>query len=146
GLDWMTWHSRFGYAVLALVLFRLIWGFAGPHYARFSQFVRGPRQIAAYLRTGHWAAGHNPLGAWSVIAMLVAFGTQAVSGLFASDDILFDGPLSDLNPALSVFFNSVHHASEWVLITLVILHLCAIVYYSLIRRRPLVRAMFTGKA
>src|SRR5690606_32871998 len=67
GLDWMTWHSRFGYAVLALVLFRFIWGFAGPHYARFSQFVRGPRQIAAYLRTGHWAAGHNPLGAWSVI-------------------------------------------------------------------------------
>jgi len=144
GTDWMTWHSRFGYAVLTLILFRLVWGIIGPYYSRFTQFVVGPRTIAAYLRAAKWTAGHNPLGAWSVIAMLLAFGVQAGSGLFASDDILFEGPLSDLNPALSRFFNSVHHASEWVLIALVVLHLCAIAYYSLLRRQPLIRAMVTG--
>ncbi len=128
GTDWMTWHSRFGYAVLTLILFRLIWGFIGPYYARFTQFVAGPQAIVAYLRTAKWTPGHNPLGAWSVIAMLLAFGVQAGSGLFASDDILFEGPLSTLNPVLSRFFNSVHHASEWVLIALVILHVCAIIY------------------
>lgn len=148
GLDWMTWHSRFGYAVLTLILFRLIWGFMGPYYARFTQFVVGPRKIAAYLRaaklrTTTWA-GHNPLGAWSVVAMLLAFGLQATSGLFASDDILFEGPLSGLNPSFSRFFNSIHHASEWILVALVALHLCAIAYYSVFRRQPLIRAMVTG--
>src|SRR5690606_37228603 len=69
---------------------------------------------------------------------------QAVSGLFASDDILFEGPLSDTDPALSRFLNSVHHTSEWVLIALVALHLCAIVYYSVFRRQPMIRAMVTG--
>jgi len=146
GLDWMTWHSRFGYAVLTLILFRLVWGVIGPYYARFTQFVVGPRKIAAYLRTTQWTAGHNPLGAWSVIAMLLAFGVQAASGLFASDDILFEGPLSGLNPVASGFLNSVHHASEWVLVALVALHLCAIAYYSVFRRQPLIRAMVTGDA
>jgi len=146
GLDWMTWHSRFGYAVLTLILFRLVWGVIGPYYARFTQFVVGPRKIAIYLRTKQWTAGHNPLGAWSVVAMLLAFGVQAASGLFASDDILFEGPLSGLDPALSRFLNSVHHASEWVLVALVALHLCAIAYYSVFRRQPLIRAMVTGDA
>lgn len=149
GLDWMTWHSRFGYAVLTLILFRLIWGVVGPYYARFTQFIVGPRKIIAYVRTIKlhtmtWAAGHNPLGAWSVVAMLLAFGVQAASGLFASDDILFEGPLSGLDPAISRFFNSIHHASEWVLVALVALHLCAIAYYSVFRRHPLIRAMVTG--
>ncbi|HLU01187.1 MAG TPA: cytochrome b/b6 domain-containing protein [Advenella sp.] len=144
GLDWMTWHSRFGYAVLTLILFRLIWGVVGPYYARFTQFVVGPRRIAAYLRATTRTVGHNPLGAWSVLAMLLAFGVQAASGLFASDDILFEGPLSDTDPALSRFLNSVHHTSEWVLIALVALHLCAIVYYSVFRRQPMIRAMVTG--
>jgi len=144
GLDWMTWHSRFGYAVLTLILFRLIWGLFGPRYAQFRHFIAGPARILTYLRNQSPVIGHNPLGAWSVIAMLAAFGLQAVSGLFASDDILFDGPLSTVNPTLSRIFNSLHHASEWVLISLVILHLCAIVYYTLFRRQPLLRAMITG--
>lgn len=144
GLDWMTWHSRFGYAVLTLILFRLIWGLIGPYYARFSQFITGPRRILSYLRTSRFAPGHNPLGAWSVVAMLLAFGLQAFSGLFASDDILFEGPLSSGNPALSRIFNSLHHASELILISLVVLHLCAIIYYSVFRRQPLLRAMVTG--
>ena len=144
GLDWMTWHSRFGYAVLTLILFRLVWGVFGPRYSQFRQFFAGPRRIMMYLRNPTQVIGHNPLGAWSVIAMLVAFGMQAVSGLFASDDILFDGPLSALNPALSRPLNSLHHASEWVLIALVILHICAVLYYTLFRRQSLVRAMVTG--
>ncbi len=144
GIDWMTWHSRFGYAVLSLILFRLLWGVVGPHYARFRQFVRGPSHILRYLRAPQWEAGHNPLGAWSVIAMLAAFGFQAFSGLFASDDILFEGPLSAMYPALSEKLNSWHHLSEWLLIILVILHVAAILYYSLFRRKPLVTAMIHG--
>jgi cytochrome b len=88
---YMEWHVRFGLATAGLILFRVLWGLFGSRYARFSQFLRGPRALAAYLGGRLRTAGHNPLGALSVIAMLLAFGFQAVSGLFASDDIMIQG-------------------------------------------------------
>jgi cytochrome b len=71
---YMDWHARFGAAILGLIVFRLIWGFVGPRYARFTQFVRGPRAILAYLRGAAAPAGHNPLGALSVIALIAVIG------------------------------------------------------------------------
>jgi len=144
---YMDWHVRFGLATLGLIVFRVIWGVVGPHYARFATFVRGPGAIKGYLQGGVTAAGHNPLGALSVIAMLALIGFQAVSGLFVSDDIMTQGPLyGRFDEGLSSWFSLWHHRNEWIIVGLVALHILAIVWYAVIRRRRLVGVMITGDA
>ena len=146
GGNWMEWHFRSGYAILTLLLFRLVWGFAGSRYARFASFVRGPRAVADYLRgrLSH-GAGHNPLGALSVLAMLALLLSQTGTGLFANDGSYTEGPLTKfISGSLSNLLTSVHKASEYALYGLVGLHVAAIVYYAVARRERLVPAMVTG--
>ncbi|MFG0232775.1 cytochrome b/b6 domain-containing protein [Achromobacter sp. 413638] len=144
---YMDWHIRFGCATLGLLLFRLIWGFIGPRYARFSQFLRGPAAVVRYLKGAAAPAGHNPLGALSVLALLLVLGFQAVSGLFTSDDIMVQGPLyGHVAEATAGAMTSWHKLNEWVIIGLVALHLLAVAWYALVRRKRLVRTIITGKA
>ena len=146
GGNWIEWHFRSGYAILTLLLFRLLWGFAGSHYARFASFVRGPRAVVDYLRgrVAH-AAGHNPLGALSVLAMLVLLLSQASTGLFSNDGSYTEGPLAKfISGSLSNLLTSLHKNGEYVLYGLVGLHVAAIVYYAVARRERLVPAMVTG--
>jgi len=92
----MVWHGRVGLALLGLVVFRIVWGLVGSTYARFAAFVPRPRALADYL-AGRWrGAGHNPLGALSVLALLAFVAFQSSAGLFANDDIAFYGPLAEL--------------------------------------------------
>lgn len=146
---YMDWHLRFGLAALALILFRVIWGFVGPRHARFRSFVKGPGEIGSYLRglaagTAR-SAGHNPLGALSVLAMLLDLGIQTVLGLFATDDIMVQGPLyGTVSASTSAFLSSLHRANQWVIVALVILHLLAVAWHTLARKEPLVRAMIAG--
>jgi cytochrome b len=144
----MDWHAYCGYALLALVSFRLWWGFFGSSTARFSQFVRGPRQIASYLR-GRWphVPGHNPLGALSVLALLLLLFTQVVLGLFTVDvDGIESGPLSTY-----VSFDAGRLAAEWhdrvfdALLWLIGLHVAAVLYYVLVKKENLIGAMLSGK-
>jgi len=142
---YMDWHVRFGLAALGLVLFRLAWGFVGPRHARFASFVRGPAAVRAYLRGGSAPAGHNPLGALSVLAMLLVIGVQTTTGLFATDDIMASGPLYNrVAESVSRWLTGLHQLNEWLIVTLVVLHLLAVGWYALVRRRRLVRAMITG--
>lgn len=145
GLWQMDWHRYSGYAILTLVLFRLVWGLAGGRHARFRDFVRGPRTVLAYLR-GDWSGqGHTPLGGWSVVAMLAALLVQAGSGLFASDDIFAKGPLADkVGEATVRSLTALHDLNGSILMALIGLHLTAVAFYSL-RGRDLVRAMITGR-
>lgn len=148
----MDWHRRSGYAILALLVFRLWWGFAGSRTARFSQFVRGPAAVREYLRTlaarpAHAADGHNPLGGWSVVAMLAAVAFMVIAGLFAVDvDGLESGPLSAY-----VSFEQgraaaeVHEVVFNILMVLIVLHVAAIVFYLGVKRMNLVRPMITGR-
>ena len=126
----MVWHGRFGLAVVGLLAFRLVWGFVGSTYARFIQFVRGPAAIVAYVR-GQWhGEGHNPLGALSVLAMLGALLLQVSTGLFANDDIAFEGPLYALvGKEFSDRAVGIHRLVEPLIILLVVAHLAAIVFY-----------------
>jgi cytochrome b len=140
------WHFRFGYAILALLLFRLLWGFAGPHHARFASFPPNPAAAWRYLR-GRQAhlAGHSPLGALSVYALLASLGVQAVTGLFTSDAIMWDGPLRVMvTNEVGDRLGAVHHFNRYVVIGLVLLHLAAIAWYWFARREPLVAPMITG--
>lgn len=141
----LVWHERLGCTALALLLFRLIWGVAGSRYARFASFVRGPRAVQAYLRGAWRGAGHNPLGALSVLAMLAALLFQAVSGLFTNDDIAFEGPLAHrVSGAMTSLLTTLHRGNEKVLLALVALHIGAIVYYRMVKRHDLIGPMLSG--
>lgn len=144
--DWMPWHFRFGYAALALILFRIVWGVVGPHYARFASFPPNVGAAFAYLRGGaRKSLGHNPLGAFSVYALLLVVAVQAVGGLFANDAILWDGPWRKfVSGDTSDAITRLHKANEWVIYALVALHVLAVAWYALVRRETIVRPMFTG--
>lgn len=141
----MVWHGRCGLAVLGLLVFRIVWGFVGSTYARFGQFVRGPAAIKAYLR-GEWQGeGHNPLGALSVLALLGTLTLLVATGLFANDDIAFEGPLFSLvGKDVSDRLVGLHRLIEPLIILLVVTHLGAIAYYVRIKKQALVMPMITG--
>jgi cytochrome b len=144
----MDYHMLSGYCVLTLLLFRIIWGLITRGNARFGHFLKSPRHIWRYLRdkNSEPVVGHNPLGALSVIAMLVALLVQTSTGLFANDDIFTEGPLSYLvsyDTARSI--TAIHKSNMWLICFLIGLHLSAILYYEVIRKDRLVLPMLTGK-
>jgi cytochrome b len=141
----MVWHGRAGLAVIGLLAFRIVWGFVGSTHARFITFVRGPTAIRAYLKGGWDQLGHNPLGALSVLALLTLLAAQAGTGLFANDDISYQGYLYPLvGSDLSGRLTGIHKLFEPILITLVALHLGAIAFYLRVKKHNLVKPMITG--
>jgi cytochrome b len=142
----MIWHGRFGLTIVGLLAFRLVWGFVGSTYARFAQFVRGPSAIKDYLQ-GRWQGeGHNPLGALSVLAMLGTLLVLVATGLFANDDIAFEGPLYALvGKDFSDRMAGIHRLIEPLTILLVLAHLGAIAFYVRVKKETLIRPMITGK-
>ena len=146
----MDWHRYSGYALLGLLIFRIYWGFAGSSSARFSSFMRGPSGVVGYLRgprEQHQNAGHNPLGGWSVAAMLTLMLAQVLIGLFVSDvDGLESGPLSHLvSFDASRTLADIHEIVFNVILGLIALHIAAILFYLLARRDNLIVAMITGR-
>lgn len=141
----MDWHGKFGLAILGLLAFRLVWGFAGSTYARFVSFLPTPAKVLAYLR-GQWrGVGHNPLGAFSVFGLLLVLAIQVGTGLFGNDDIAFRGPLYELiGKDLSDRLTGLHKLSVNVLIALVTLHIVAIAFYVRVKKDDLIRPMLTG--
>ena len=146
-IERMDWHQYSGYSLLALVSFRIYWGFFGSSTARFRQFVRGPRTIVSYLK-GRWTSmpGHNPLGALSVVALLGLLLAQIALGLFAVDvDGIESGPLSTY-----VSFDAGRVAAEWhegvfdVLLWLIGLHVAAVLFYLFFRKENLIATMLHG--
>jgi len=140
-------HTYAGVTVLILVCWRILWGFIGSESARFSSFVRGPKAIMGYLKQGDAAKcpGHNPLGALSVVLMLLLLLAQAVMGLFATDDMFFSGPLSEHAGDWGGRLTRWHKQTGLVLIGLAGLHVAVVLYYTLIKKAGLVRAMITGR-
>lgn len=140
-------HILLGEIMLGLVLFRLIWGLIGSSTARFSGFLRGPGSVLLYLRGRAVATfGHNPLGGWSALAMLLLLATQIGLGLFVSDeDGLNTGPLShfvDYDSARTLAHR--HETLFYILLGVIALHVAAILYYLLVKRDNLITPMVTG--
>ena len=147
----MDWHRRIGMVLVGLVVFRLYWGVFGSTTARFSSFVRGPKAILAYfkkLTTKPYVPdfGHNPLGALSVIALLLAVMFQLTAGLFAVDtDGLESGPLSRfVDFDTGRMFAELHETGFNVLLWLIGLHLVAVALYTIVLRANLIIPMITG--
>ncbi len=143
----LDWHYRIGFAILGLLVFRLVWGLIGSSTARFAGFVRGPGAILDYLRgRAPPAVGHNPLGALSVLALLTLLAVQVGLGLFSSeDDGLYQGPLSHhVSLEASETLAERHEMMFNVLLAFIGLHLAAILFYTLVRRERLIGPMFSG--
>jgi cytochrome b len=147
----MQWHRFSGYVILTLVLFRIYWGFVGPATARFAQFVRGPAAIISYSRSmfrrsSVWVTGHNPLGGWNVVILLLSLLSQTLLGLFAVDvDGIESGPLSYLvsfetGRAAAKLHGRVFHLLE----AFIAFHLAAILFYHFYKRQNLTAAMIVG--
>ncbi len=147
----MRTHALFGYAALALVLFRIVWGLIGSESARFASFVRGPLAVARYVRglaerAPDRAWTHNPLGGWAVVALLGLVLAQATTGLFANNDIVFRGPLfpivgKELSDRLTVW----HYRISDALLILVAVHVIAVLVYRFVLGHDLITAMVTGR-
>ncbi|MHC4239103.1 MAG: cytochrome b/b6 domain-containing protein [Planctomycetota bacterium] len=146
----MQYHVWSGFTILTLLLFRLVWGFAGSRESRFMTFLRGPFAVIRYATTllrsdSTPYLGHNPLGGWSIIAMLLALLAQAGTGLFANDDIVTEGPLFDwVSKAASDWLTRIHKLNQEVIIALVSIHVLAVLFYLIFKRENLVKPMFTG--
>jgi cytochrome b len=146
--DHTSWHIWSGCGILTLLIFRLLWGLVGSSTARFSSFVRGPASVWAHLR-GRWnGIGHTPLGALSVVALLLAISVQVGLGLFAEDeDGIFMGPLAKLvSSDTSDKMRDIHALWFYVVLGLIVLHVLAILYYRLFRGQKLTEPMITGRA
>jgi cytochrome b len=149
----MVWHTRLGLVVMALLVFRLVWGFVGGHWSRFASFLYGPRSILAYLRGdsgpgGRYDIGHSPVGSLSVWALLALLAAQVATGLVADDEIATTGPLNRF-----VSDGIANAASAWheevgksLLIVLATAHVAAVLYYLRRKQKNLIAPMIHGDA
>jgi cytochrome b len=146
----MQYHEWSGVAIIALLVFRISWGFLGSQPSRFEDFVKGPAAVWSYAtgmvkgKTGRYL-GHNPLGGWSVLAMLLVLMLQACMGLFANDDIITEGPLYLwVSKAISDWITKIHKLNQYVLIGLVAIHLFAVAFHFFVKRENLIKPMING--
>jgi cytochrome b len=149
-LNWMDWHGRCGYAVLALALFRVLWGFFGSETARFARFLAAPRAAARHLshalhREPDRQVGHNAAGGWMVLLLVLLLLGETLSGLYVANDVADQGPLTELTPAPVANAITALHWILWdALLAAVALHLFAILVYAAAKGQNLLRPMLTG--
>jgi cytochrome b len=149
-LNWMAWHGWVGDAVLALMLFRLSWGFFGGETARFSRFLTSPRRVLQHLkhslrREPDHQVGHNPAGGWMVLLLLALLLVETLTGIFVANDVADEGPMTEMAPAWVANAITSSHAILWdALLAAIVLHVLAIAGFALIKGQNLLRPMITG--
>ncbi len=147
----MTVHKIAGYAILTLVIYRVLWGFVGGSSARFANFVRSPARAIQYLaalRAGRAKPylGHNPAGGLMIVALLSACAVQALLGLFASDGVLASGPFADaIGDQASARAARLHGLWVYGIVLLVGVHVAVNLYYQYVKGENLIGAMITGR-
>ena len=149
-MGWMEWHLWAGQCVLALVLFRILWGVLGSESARFATFLKGPGAALSHLaevlrRRPDHDTTHNAMGGWAAAVILLVLVVQVASGLFSDDEILTTGPLAAYAPSSLVRLATVVHVTNQTIVLIVVaVHVLAVLLYGLLFRRDLVRPMLTG--
>lgn len=154
GFEWTQTHFLFGYTALGLISFRILWGLVGTTHARFRNFLSGPKAVIQSLKqlpkstpaNGVSHIGHGPLGGWASVVLLALVMTQAVSGLFTSDDIFYAGPYNSVvSNSLANYLGWLHHTNFNFLLAAVALHLLTVTWYLLVKKENLIRPMLTGR-
>lgn len=150
-LDALEWHMRFGLVACGLLIFRIVWGFVGGRWSRFASFAYGPATVKRYLRgesrpDEHHDVGHNPMGSFSVFALLALLVVQVATGLVADDEVSTTGPLNKFvaNATAQKATSWHHEVGQWLIVLLVVLHIGAIVFYKVKKQKNLVPPMLNG--
>jgi len=150
GGSWLNWNFLSGFAVVTLVLFRIVWGLVGSTTARFGHFIKGPRAGIAHLREMFSAHvprdfGHNAVGGWVIVAMLALLAAQAGLGMFAEDEVAHFGPFNGYVSAdVAHRLTKLHHLGGKLILYLVVLHVFAVIVYFVWKRLNLVGPMLSG--
>ncbi|QWD67899.1 cytochrome b/b6 domain-containing protein [Polynucleobacter sp. VK25] len=146
GDQFIQWHAYFGYSILTLLIFRIIWGFVGSTHARFLSFIPSKQAIFDYLRgRSPHVLGHNPIGAISVFALLFVLSIQVFTGLFVDDEVSFKGPLEKyVSGSVSSFLSEIHEGNQVVILTLITIHIAAIIFYKKFKGEDLIKPMISG--
>ena len=149
GGSWLQWHLRCGLFLLALILFRIVWGFVGSDTARFTQFVKSPKHIIRYIKgeiTENEQPGHNPLGALMVLALIFGVLFQVLTGLFSPDEnsYMYDGFLYKLAGDNASKIRGIHLMFANILMILAIIHFVVVLFYRVVKRHNLITPMITG--
>ena len=163
GGDLLNWHANVGYLTLTLILFRIFWGFLGGYWSLFKSYVPSARQLLDFLKTLGYSktssaqesnvppqstpfAGHNPLGAISVLVMLLGLALQVISGMMSNDDVAFAGPLTPHISNDTVEWMTWYHSEVgfYLIIFQITLHILAIVYYKVHKGEVLTASMIHG--
>lgn len=145
----MPWHFRFGYAVLTLLLFRLVWGIVGGRWSRFLSFLYAPSSVIRYFKGQGdplHSVGHSPLSALSVFSMLALLFAQVNTGLISDDEISAAGPLTKFVSNATIMLASGYHVTigKILVIALIITHIAAILFYLFKKRENLIEPMLHG--
>ena len=146
GDEFIQWHAYFGYSILVLLVFRIVWGFVGSTHARFTSFFPTKKAILDYLSgSSSRVLGHNPIGAISVFALLFALSVQVLTGLFVDDEVSFKGPLEKyVSSSIASFLSQIHEGNQVVILTLITIHIAAIIFYKKFKAEDLIKPMISG--
>jgi cytochrome b len=150
-LNWMVWHAWVGDSLLALLFFRVLWGFWGGDTDRFSRFVAAPREALRHLakifgREPDRQVGHNPAGGWMVLLLLALLFGETLSGLYILNDVADEGPFTELVPAsIANAVTALHSIFWYALLAAVTVHVLAILVYLVAKKQNLVLPMITGR-
>ncbi|MBU3642253.1 cytochrome b/b6 domain-containing protein [Polynucleobacter sp. Fuers-14] len=146
GDEFIQWHAYFGYSILTLLIFRIVWGFVGSTHARFASFLPTKKAIFDYLSgSSPRVLGHTPIGAISVFALIFVLCIQVLTGLFVDDEVSFQGPLAKyVSGSISSFLSEIHEGNQVVIYTLIAIHIAAIWYYKKFKGENLIKPMISG--
>jgi cytochrome b len=144
--EFIQWHAYFGYSILTLLIFRIVWGFVGSTHARFTSFFPTKKAIFDYLSgRSPRVLGHNPIGAISIFILLLVLSIQVVTGLFIDDEVSFQGPLTKyVSSSVSSFLSEIHEGNQLVILVLITIHIAAIIFYKKFKKENLIKPMISG--
>ncbi len=144
-LNMLDLHQYFGVALLGLVFFRILWGFFGTFYSRFTSFnISIVDALFQFSKTNNITSIRTPIGCYSTIIFLIVLLSISVSGLFSSDDILYDAPLSFLTPNLTSDLTYIHNILHYFLYILIGIHILAILYYQIVKKMKIIERVLDG--
>ena len=144
-LDMLNLHQYFGVALLGLISFRILWGFIGTYYSRFKSFnLSVIDSLSQFSKTKNILSVRTPIGSYSTLIFIIVLLSISVSGLFSSDDILYDAPLAFLTPKHTSNFTYIHNILHYLLYSLIVIHILAIMYYQIFKKMKIIERVLDG--
>ena len=144
-LNMLDLHQYFGVGLLGLIFFRILWGFFGTYYSKFKSFNLSIVSVLfQFQKINATTSVRTPLGSYSTLIFIIVMISISVSGLFSSDDILYDGPFALLTPNHTSNWTYIHNILHYLLYCLIALHILAILYYQIVKKTKIIQRILDG--